>query len=212
MKRIKKYRHLFYGETIGWRDGRRISRELTAQEYDELVSLLEHCKTRIRWSAADRLGKIENVLAIYPLVARLKDPHWLVRLHAAKALTRIGDRAAVKSFIDSTGDDCPFVRRRVLEGLLKLDGDVNTAPVFMAALSDPDAFVRRRALEALLRFSRDVDIAPVLVSALADPDAQVYWCARTALTCITARTPASLYPSLWLRCKWALLRARLTRA
>ena len=94
MGRFHEYNRLIYGELFEYIDGRLVTKELTDEEYDVLLSLLTHWKVLLRWSAADQLGKIGDPRATEPLIAALKDSHWLVRLHAAKALGRY-DRMSI---------------------------------------------------------------------------------------------------------------------
>jgi HEAT repeat protein len=125
MERFREYNKLIYGETLGWRNGKRLVKDLTPAEYDMLLSLLTHWKTRLRWSTADRLGKITDHQAVEPLISALRDSHWLVRLHAAKALGRIGNATAVRPLIDAIADECPYVRRRIVTALGTLGSEHN---------------------------------------------------------------------------------------
>jgi hypothetical protein len=69
MKRFEEYNHLLYGRPIGWRNGEQvIDRSLSPQEYDLLLSLLNHRKVRLRWSAANRLGQLRDRRAVQPLI------------------------------------------------------------------------------------------------------------------------------------------------
>ena len=103
MSHIEEYNRLIYGETIGWLDRKRFVKELTHKEYQVLLSLLTHRKSRLRWSAADRLGKLGDSRAVEPLIKTLQDTHWLVRLHAAKALGRIGEPIAIEKLNKDIG-------------------------------------------------------------------------------------------------------------
>src|SRR5512138_2384461 len=82
-----------------------------------LVKLLDHPKSRLRWIAADQLGKLKYWEAVQPLIASLNDPHWLVRLHCAKALGRIGDKQALMPLLHLAKDGNKYVRRHVLTAL-----------------------------------------------------------------------------------------------
>jgi HEAT repeat protein len=183
MKRFEEYNRLLYGRSIGWRGRKRVvNRHLTPQDHDMLLSLLGHWKTRLRWSAATRLGQIGDRRATGPLIAALGDPHWLVRLHAARALGRIGDQAAVQSLVEAMGDESAFVRRRVVLALKSLVGDKNEEvyALFVAALSDPDKQVRANAAWCL-RGVTSAEVVAALVAVIGDEDANVSWRAVEAL-------------------------------
>jgi HEAT repeat protein len=147
---IRQYNRLLYGETIGWVNGVRRVKTLTPLEYETLLSLLGHRRTRSRWSAADRLGKIGKARAVGPLIASLQDPSWLVRLHAAKALGYLGAICAVKPLICTLVDECGYVRRRSATALGGFENE-HAIQALVFALSDPDTRVRRRAQAGLSR-------------------------------------------------------------
>jgi hypothetical protein len=73
MNRFDEYNQLLQGETVGWINGCRIIKQPTLDEYELLLSLLTHEKTRLRWQAADKLGKIGDERAAEPLVNTLMD-------------------------------------------------------------------------------------------------------------------------------------------
>lgn len=148
MSCFKEYNSLLYGETLGWLNGRRVIKELTQKEYRTLLSLVNHRKTRLRWSAADRLGKIRDPQAIEPLIVTLNEPHWLVRLHAAKALGRIGEPQVVEPLLEALSDQCPYVRRRVVTALGQFSSR-KAIQALISALKDEDKDVCIRAITSL---------------------------------------------------------------
>ncbi len=185
MSQFREYNRLLYKQTMGSLSGKRIFKELTHEEVDTLISLLSHRKHRLRWSAANRLGKTKNPQAIKPLIKVMQDLHWLVRLHAVKALGCIGDSEVVKVLIKMIDDECPFVRRRVVTALGKLCEEENdrVIKVLISSLEDNDRFVRSRAVISLRKFG-----VPFVVDAIAlavlDQDNNVSWRAVETLEVI----------------------------
>jgi HEAT repeat protein len=95
--------------------------KLSPEEELSLLQLLSHPKTRMRWNAADHIGKRKIKEGVDPLILALQDSQWLVRLHAAKALGRIGDLKAIDSLIHCLTDENPYVVRRVIASLVSFD-------------------------------------------------------------------------------------------
>ena len=190
MTRFAEYAPLIYGETVGWVNGRPVTRDLTPREYETLLSLVSHRKARVRWLTADRLGKIGNPQAVEPLIVALSDSYWLVRLHAAKALGRIGDPRAVAPLLEALADQCPYVRRRVVTAL-GLFGDRRIVRALVSALEDPDRSVRIRAVEGLGNIDSPETI-PAIVEIARDGDAIVSWVAMSAFRGIGAGSTEAL--------------------
>jgi HEAT repeat protein len=211
MSRFKEYNRLFYGETIGWFYGKRVIKELTLEEYNVLLSLLVHKKSRLRWSAADRLGKIGNSSAIEPLIQALQDAHWLVRLHAAKALGRIGRHIAIDPLLDIMDDECPYVRRRVVTALVQLNSDrgPQITEALISALSDSDKGVRACAAWGLGDIASPSTVDAVASSAR-DHDANVSWRAIEALQNIGIHAVGALIQLL--DCPDSAIRYRAVKA
>ena len=172
-------------EYAGWVNGIRVIRkDLTQQELDSLFASLSHQKFTVRWTTADRLGKIGDRRAVDPLVVALQDPHWLVRLHAAKALGRIGDSRAISSLIDALHDQNPSVRRRATVALGRFDNE-RAVQNLIVALDDPDKWVRAYAVESLAKHVTP-PIVVLIASAVRDPASDVSWAAVAALVGIGA--------------------------
>jgi HEAT repeat protein len=182
MSRFDEYNRLIYGETIGWLGKKRVVKELTREEYRILLSLLAHWKTRLRWSAADRLGKLGNGRAVEALIKALQDTHWLVRLHAAKALGRIGESIAIEPLVEIMGDECPFVRRRVVTALAQLNSgrSMQITKALISGLSDSDKGVRARAAWGL-GDTVSLPAVAAIATAVCDRDTNVSWRAIQAL-------------------------------
>ena len=182
MSCFNEYNRLIFGETIGWLGEKRVVKELTREEYQILLSLLTHRKTRLRWSAAERLGKLGNGHAVEALIKALQDTHWLVRLHAAKALGRIGDPIAIEPLVKMMGDECPYVRRCVVISLVQLNGGGNMriTEVLISGLTDSDKVVRASAAWGLGDTASQPAVTAV-AAVVSDCDSNVSWRAIEAL-------------------------------
>lgn len=84
-----------------------------------------------------------------------KEENWYIRTKAAEVLGDIGDKRAVKPFLEVLSkkkkkDRNRFVRGRVIEALGKI-GDLRAVEALFNALDDETLFVRQKAEEALLK-------------------------------------------------------------
>jgi HEAT repeat protein len=182
MNRFDKYNRLLHGETVGWINGRRIIKEPTSDEYDLLLSLLSHEKTRLRWQAADKLGKIGDDRAAEPLVNTLMDVNWLVRLHAVKALGRIGSPTIIEPLISMMKDECPYVRRSTIRALRIEQSvkDPRVTAILLSALGDTDKVVRAHSVWTLGYVASPI-VVRAIADAVSDRDNNVSWRAIDAL-------------------------------
>ena len=146
---------------IGWVNGKPRLRKLTADECAAVIQQLTHRKSRVRWMAADLLGKQRVLESIDPLVQALHDPQWLVRLHAAKALGRIGDPRVCDALSVALSDEHASVRRQVIRALGQLPNERVITNLLHIAQQEPALwsevarsltnFVTPRAADALMR-------------------------------------------------------------
>lgn len=166
-------------EVIGWINREHVLREITVEDFDEVLNLLNHKKTRIRWRAAHKLGKYGDPAAVPYLGDALGDQEWLVRLHAAKALGRIGKESAFSLLVEASKDDHPSVRRRAARALGEFEFK-KTRKVFKKLLKDPDSRVRYCAVEGLSN-RKDKSAIRHLASAVIDKDSNVSWAAVRGL-------------------------------
>lgn len=182
MKRFAIYNRLLEGETLGWVGSKRIVRELTLDEFNLLLSLLNHKKSRLRWQAADKLGKLSDRRAIDPLTNALQDSNWLVRFHATKALGRIGAATSVEAIVSMAKDECPYVRRVALISLRQdqFIQDERVTETLLNALSDINAIIRAEAVWSL-SYSIPFLVVSAIADAAKDPNNNVSWRAIHAL-------------------------------
>jgi HEAT repeat protein len=88
------------------------------EDVERLIKALKHKDWKVRWKAAEDLGKIGDTRAVEPLIQALKDEDWQVRNNVAWALGEIGDARAVEPLIQALKDeDWPIhqVPRKALE-------------------------------------------------------------------------------------------------
>jgi HEAT repeat protein len=172
---------LFDSRYFGWLNGRRILDQGTVDLYcAKLIELLSHRKLRLRWIAADQLGKIGKRYATEPLIAAISDSHWLVRLHAAKALGRIGDPRAIEPLVRAFKDENKSVRSRVVTALGHFGDDERAFQVLASALNDPSKVVRACAAAGLSETTHPHAIQ-LLAEAVRDESADVSWRAVVGL-------------------------------
>jgi HEAT repeat protein len=173
---IDQVNRLLYREHKGLVNGEPILEPLSISEKEFITSLLDHQKSRIRWLAANLLGKERHERSIHQLHVSLQDSHWLVRLHCAKALGRIQSHESIAPLRASINDECPFVRRRVVTALAEFVGHTEVAEDLIKALRDEDYQVRIRAIHGLRNFS-NLEITEAIKEVAEDRNPQVSWCA-----------------------------------
>ncbi len=159
---------------FGWVQGKRVIKPASFDSYcDKLVELLGHRKSRLRWIAADQLGKLQQRKAVESLIGTLDDEHWLVRLHGAKALGRIGDSRAIQPLIEVSTDQNSFVRRRVITALHPWNNNEQVFKVLASATEDNDKKVRYRAVASLINVENNPQVVDVLIKAVKDEDENI---------------------------------------
>lgn len=82
---------------------------------DELITALNDKSPKVRQSAAELLGELEDARAVQPLTQALKDSNADVRLSVALALGMIGDASATASLIYALNDEKDNAVRGALE-------------------------------------------------------------------------------------------------
>jgi len=90
----------------------------------DLISLLSDDDWKVRYRAAEALGKIRNKGSVGALIEALSDEKDHVRYMAAKALGGTEDTGAVPPLIDRLGDGNPYVRKAAVLSIWKL-GDAS---------------------------------------------------------------------------------------
>jgi HEAT repeat protein/thiamine kinase-like enzyme len=147
----------------------------------KLTAWLHHHRPEQRWLAAHQLAVLGHPQAVEYLLAALDDPHWLVRLHAAKDLGRLADHRAIEPLIKHTTDENPSVRRRVIQALKIFIQDERALAAVVACLNDLDKQVRYLAVDAISQI-KSPHLIPLLAQAGADVNRPTAWLATYALT------------------------------
>jgi HEAT repeat protein len=142
-----------------------------------LLEALKDEDLKVRWLAAQALGKIGDPRAVPALLEALKD-QWM-RLSATEALGKIGDPQAVPALLEALKDENKWIRKAAVSALGEI-GDRQALPALMEALKDRDENVRRAAAEALGEIG-DRQALLALMEALKDEDKWMRYAAAEAL-------------------------------
>ncbi|MEA3407789.1 MAG: HEAT repeat domain-containing protein [Chloroflexota bacterium] len=160
---------------------RRSRRPLTFEGFWTLLSqAMREGDARCRAAIADGLGLWGHPRAIDPLAWALReDDAPLVRVSAADALGRIGDREAADSLGQALTDESLWVRSAAARALGKVAAP-EAVDALQEALSDADPLVRRSVVAALGRIP-EKRARRALVACLQDEDLAVRWYAARGL-------------------------------
>jgi HEAT repeat protein len=131
----------------------------------------------MRWRFLHLL--LRDYFAFQAALIALRDPNRDVRVHATRALGRLGDPRAVVPLITVLHDSTSLVQGSAISALGRL-GDLGAVDPLIAILQHPDTSLRSSAAAVLgaLGDSRAVD---PLIAALADPHERVRSSAASAL-------------------------------
>jgi HEAT repeat protein len=128
-------------------------------------------RLRARWSLVS-LGK----KAVPALTRALESPHELRRWEAAKALSEIGDRQAVRALIKAMSDKVFDVRWLAAESLIAI-GRHALAPLLKEVIEEPESIWLREGAHHVFHELNNEELRPLmhpLLDALQDPDASIY--------------------------------------
>jgi len=89
---------------------------------NDLAAELKSDDEQVLLGAIDRLGGIDDSRATVHLVSCLRDPRYMVRIHAAAQLGEKKDATAVESLIGALHDDSLFVRQTAAGALENIGG------------------------------------------------------------------------------------------
>lgn len=121
---------------------------LGAEAAPYLIDQLTHPIPAVRSLVAEVIGHLEWAVAAHHLVALLRDEEDEVRLHAARALERLGVDDVALELVAALSDPVPAVRAAVVAALGRTG--VPLVPYALRrALADPDPEVARAAAAAL---------------------------------------------------------------
>ncbi len=160
-----------------------------AEAVPDLITLLQDdLNTYVRSAAAEALGHIGDVAAVYPLMDALHDPCTFVRRAAVISLGQLQAKEAQGALLQALNDPNFYVRRATINAIGKLEVQ-DMGAVLLPLLNTPDPRIRRTVITALRRLNyraaiphliamldtylvsplpRDLPIVKILVMALAD--------------------------------------------
>jgi HEAT repeat protein len=141
-----------------------------------LITALKDTHWKVRWRAAETLGRMRYKESIDPLVRALTDEDELVRGMAARSLLLIGGRRAADALVRALNDPSHKVRFEVALALRQLDPARDPEPLIMdalvQALSFSQTYQRMEAVKALGDMSGE-HARSALIQALNDKDSRV---------------------------------------
>ena len=112
-----------------------------------LAGLVVDEDPQVRAAALKGLARTKSRLATPAAITSLQDPVWFVRVHAARALGRLGHPGLAAKVVALLGDEHWWVRTAAKDALESI-GPVAT-PALVTALGSKDRFVRNSAAEVL---------------------------------------------------------------
>jgi len=145
----------------------------------ELGACLRDPELAVQEAAASVLAKTADARVLDPLISSLLSPDWVVRMHAVKAVGRLGDGKAAGTLVLLLQDKVPAVRDEAV-GALKTLAQASLAPL-LEALKNADWRIRLRATEALGELGLPEAIPDLLLALDQDPDTAVRQDAARAL-------------------------------
>ena len=153
---------------------------------EDLSFCLQDPDLSVQEAAASVLSAIADERALEPLHAALLSQDWVVRMHAARAVGRLGNPTSVETLGLLLQDTVPAVRDEAIEALVSI-GESAVAPL-VEALAHQDWRIRLRATEALCVMKSQTAVKPLTGLLQRDPDIAVRQEAARALGNIGDRT------------------------
>jgi HEAT repeat protein len=126
---------------------------------------------QVQETAASILATIADEQVFEPLLSALLNPNWIVRMSAAKGLTRLKDPRAIDTLIVVLQDKVPAVREEACRTIQAI-GEASIPPL-LKGLQDPNWRIRLRAVEALSLLKPQVAVAPLMNLVANDSDTAV---------------------------------------
>lgn len=123
-----------------------------------LVARVSDVDANVRAAAVETLAGRRGRRPLAAALRLLDDPEWFVRVHAARAVGRLGAPSDVARVVPLLGDDRWWVRSAAKDALRTLG--LGAAEVLRQTLDDGDAFARNGAAEVL----QDVGYVDALIA------------------------------------------------
>jgi len=136
-----------------------------------LGDCLDDPELQVQEAASAVLAEIADYRAFDALVAALRSGDWIVRMHAAKALGRIGAPAAVAFLMPLLQDKVKAVREQTSASLAAI-GD-SAVPSLLQALEHDEWLIRLHAVEALGKMKSADAVEPLLRALFNDADSAI---------------------------------------
>ena len=143
------------------------------------LELIGSWGTLCSFSVASILSTIADDRVIEPLISALLSSDWVVRMHAAQAIGRLGNPQGIETLILLLQDKVPTVRDTAIAAL-KTMGELAIPPL-IESLRHSDWRVRLRITEALGILGSKAATQPLLDRLANDPDTAVRQDAARAL-------------------------------
>lgn len=142
-----------------------------APSVEALGACLVDRELSVQEAASGILASIADERVYGPLVVALRSADWIVRMHAAKALGRVKNRAAVDPLIPLLQDKVKAVREEVATALASI-GEA-AIPSLLEALQHTEWLVRLHAVESLGKTKSPRAVEPLLALLFNDQDSAV---------------------------------------
>lgn len=145
--------------------------EIGEAAIEDLTCCLRDPSLTVQEAAAAILATIGDSRALEPLISSLLSEDWVVRMYAAKGLTRLQAVEAIPTLIVLLQDKVQAVRDEAILALQAV-GEA-AAPMLIDSLKDRDWRTRLRAVEALGLLKSSLAVEPLLGLLFDDPDSAV---------------------------------------
>jgi HEAT repeat protein len=132
---------------------------------------LHDSNLQVQEAAASILANIADEQVYEPLLSALLNPNWIVRMSAAKGLTRLQDPRSIDTLILVLQDKVPAVREEACRAIQAI-GEACIPPL-LKELQDPNWRIRLRAVEALSLLKPQVAVKPLMNIVENDSDTAV---------------------------------------
>ncbi len=110
------------------------------EEVNQLIPALKHENCRVRWIAADKLGKVGNSRAVIPLIQALEDEDYQVGVAAINALGTIADELAIPALSRTLNHKDWSFRRAAVEALGKIGTQAAVAALIQSLDNEISSF------------------------------------------------------------------------
>lgn len=146
-------------------------RSIGAPAVERVGACLTEQDLSVQESASAILAVIADERVLAPLIEALHSGDWIVRMHAAKALSRVRNADAVEPLMPLLQDKVKAVREEAAAALAAI-GDA-AIPTLLQALQHEDWLVRLHAVESLGKSKSKRAVEPLLSVLFNDRDSAV---------------------------------------